>query len=106
MFVIWLANVASDRSLARWQSDETSATSQQPSELDVLPEVPYGPFVRHLVSVSREYPASDASGLREYVETIRRLLDETPQKGISEPPAPIEGRSRLLPARSGSSSYS
>jgi hypothetical protein len=106
VFVIWLANVASDSSLARWQSDETSATSQQPSEIEVLPEMPYGPFMRYMASANRKLPAVDASGLRHYVETVRRLLDEAPQNDVSKPTAPFKGRSRLYPDRSGLGSYS
>ncbi|MFC1636582.1 hypothetical protein ACFL5Z_17255 [Planctomycetota bacterium] len=106
MFVVWLTNVSSDSSLARWQSDETSATSQQPPEIEVLPEMPYGPFVRYMASANRKVPAADASRLRHYVETVRRLLDEVQQNDVSKPTAPFKGRSRLYPDRSSPNSYS
>ena len=106
VFVIWLANVASDSSLARWQVGGPSITSQQPSELDLFPEMPDGPFVRHLTSISRKYPATDASGLRHYIETVRRLLDEAQQNSASKSSLPLEDTSRLLPGRSSLNSYS
>jgi hypothetical protein len=106
VFIVWLTNFSSDYSMARWQTRRLTPTNQKPSELDVLPEMPYGPFVRYLASVSRELPASDASGLRDYVETVRRLLDEAPQDEVLKPLAPTGSRSRLLPGRSNPSSYS
>lgn len=106
VFVIWLANFYSDYTVARWQTSGPSETSQQPSELEVLPEIPYAPFVRHHAAINREYPATDASELRHYVEALRRLLDETQQNRVTNLPTPIEGRSRLLPERSNPSSYS
>lgn len=106
VFVIWLAHCFSDYSVARWQVGGPSTTSQQPSELDLFPEMPDGPFVRHLTSISRKYPATDASGLRHYIETVRRLLDEAQQNSASKSSLPLEDTSRLLPGRSSLNSYS
>lgn len=104
--MIWLANISAGYSVARWQAGEVSATRQQSFEIDVFPDMPYNPFVRHLASTSREYPSTDGSGLREYIETIHRLLDETPKNDASNPPDPVKGRSRLLLDFSDSRSYS
>jgi hypothetical protein len=104
--VIWLANLSSDCSVARWQAGRGSATIQPSSESDVLPELPYSPFVRHLALSSREWPATDASGWRGYMETVRLLLNEARKNEMSETPAPPEERSRLLPDQSILSSYS
>ena len=104
--MIWLANFSSDYSLARWQSVKTSVTRQQRSELDVLSEMPYGPLAGRFTSANRKLPATDASGLHYYIEMVRKLLDEAPQNGVSNPPDPTKGRSRLLPARSNPRSYS
>jgi hypothetical protein len=106
VFVIWLAHCFSDYSVARWQRGGASTTSQQPSELDLFPEMPYAPSVRHLTSISRKYPATDASGLRHYIETMHRLLEETRQNEISNPTDPAGSRSRLHPDRTNSRSYS
>jgi len=104
--VVWIANISSDNSVARWQTSAPLATRQQPSELEVLPEMPYGPFVKHLTSIRRGLPATNGSGLRRYVETVRKLLDEVQQNDASKPTAPIGGRSRVYPDRSRSISYS
>ena len=104
--VIWLANLSSDCSVARWQAEGGSATIQPSSESEVLPELPYGPFVRNLALTSREWPATDASIWRGYMETVRLLLNEARKNEMSETPAPTEERSRLLPDQSILNSYS
>lgn len=106
VFVIWLANCSSDYALAQWRSGGLSIASQQPSNLDELTEMPYSPLARRLVSADRKPSMADASALRSYTEAVRRILDETQQNGVSKPPAPAEGRSRLLPTQSGFNSYS
>ena len=106
VLMIWLAKVSASYSVARWQDGEPSATHQQAFKIDVLPDIPHGPFMKHLVSVGCKSPVIDGSGLREYVETVRRLLDETLKNDVSNPPDPIKGRSRLLLDFSDSRSYS
>ncbi|HUT47262.1 MAG TPA: hypothetical protein VMX36_13340 [Sedimentisphaerales bacterium] len=106
VFIIWLANCSSDYALARWQSDGLEVAHQQPPDLDTLPEIHYSPLARHLVSTGRKPSITDASALRSYAETVRRVLDEAQQNGVSKPPAPVEGRSLLLPTQPGLNSYS
>ena len=106
VFVIWLANCSSDYALARWQSGGLPVAHQKPSDLDALPEIHYSPLARHLVSTGRKPSITNASALRNYAETVLRILDEAQQNGVSKPSAPVEGRSRLLPTQSGFNSYS
>jgi len=106
VFVIWLTNCSSDYALARWQSGGLPVAYQKPSDLDALPEISYSPLARHLVSASRKPSMTDASVLRNYAETVLRILDEAQQNGISKPSAPVEGRSRLLPTQPGINSFS
>ena len=106
VLVIWLTNCSSDYALARGQSGDLPVAHQKPSDLDALPEISYSPLARHLVSVSRKSSMTDASALRNYAETMLRILDEAQQNGISKPPAPVEGRSRLLPTQPRFNSYS
>ena len=106
VFVIWLTNYSSDCALARFQPGELEVAYQQPSNLDELTEMPYSPLARRLVSSGRKSSMADASALRSYTENIRRILDEAQQNGISKPPAPVEGRSRLLPTQPRFNSYS
>jgi len=103
VLVIWLANVTSDYSVARWKTSGSSEVRQQLPELENLPEIS---SVKHLTSISRRFPAIDGSGLHHYIETVRKLLDEAPQNDDSNPPDPAKGRSRLLPDRFRLSSYS
>ena len=106
VFIIWLTNCSSDYVLARWRIGGLSVTSHQSPDLDALPEIPYSPLARHLVSTGRKPSITDASALRNYAETVRRVLDEAQQNGVSKPPAPVEGRSCLLPTQPGFNSYS
>ncbi len=106
VFVIWLANCSSDYALARWQSGDLPVAHQKPSNLDELLEIHYGPLARHLVSTGRKPSITNASALRNYAETMLLILDEAQQNGVSKPPAPTEGRSRLLQTQPGFNSYS
>ena len=106
VFVIWMTNYSSDYALAQWQSVGPTVAHQQPPDLDSLTEIPYNPFARGLVTTSRKPSMIDASALRNYAETVRRVLDESQQNGVSKPPAPVEGRSRLFPKQPAFNSYS
>ena len=99
MFVIFIANYFSDLTLAHWWSGSVPITRLQPPDLDVLPEMPYSSFVRHLVSVNRRPSITDASALRDYAERLRQALQETQQNGASNEQVPNGGRSRLFPAK-------
>jgi hypothetical protein len=106
VLIIWLANSSSDYALARWRSGGSQVAHQQLLDLDTLPEIPYGPLARGLVSSSRIPSITDASALRSYTETVRNVLDEMKQNEVSKPPAPAEGSSRLFPSQSDLNSYS
>jgi hypothetical protein len=104
--IIWLANYSSDCALAQWQSEKFPAITEQPSGLESLLDIPYGPFVRRLVSVNRWSSVIDASALNDHAEALRHILDETQQRSITRPPAPAGGRSLLIPNPSSNNSYS
>jgi len=106
VFVIWLTNCSSDYAVARWRSGGLEIAHQQSLDPDALPEIPYNPLVRHLVSTSRKPSITEASALRSYAERMLLILDEAQQNGASKPPTPAEGRSYLLPTQSGHDSYS
>jgi hypothetical protein len=106
VFVIWLANSSSDYALLRWQPRRIQVEYRQTPNLDTLTEIPYSPIARKLVTTGRSSPMTDASALRNYTETMLNILDEAQQNGVSKPPAPAEGRSRLLPKQPGLNSYS
>ena len=101
--IVWLANYSSDRALGRWRSVNVLAATEQPADIDALPELPYGPFARRLVSVNRRSLVIDTSSLSDHVERVRQVLDEAMQNGAS---SPTGGRSRLIPDQAGANSYS
>jgi len=104
--IIWLANYTSDYSLDQWSFGLVRTASQRPAEIEALPEMPYGPFVRRLVSDNRRSSMIDASALNDHAEALRQVLDEIRQNGIAEPPAPTGDRSLLIPNPSSDNSYS
>jgi len=106
VLIVWLANLSSDYTLARWRPAGASVVAQRPTDFDALPEMPYGPFARRMVLVDRKSPVIDASALSDYAENMRRVLDQTQRSGVSIPPVPPGGSSRLVPGRAGANSYS
>ncbi len=106
VFIIWLANFSSDYTLAKWRPGGAPVTGQQPIDFDTLPEMPYGPFAKHLAAVDRRSPVIDASALSDYAETVRKLLDETSQNGVPAPAVQPGDSSRLVPDRADARSYS
>jgi len=106
VFIIWLTNCSSDYLMVRWQSRGSKIANQQRSDLDALMEIPYSPLAKHLVSAGRRPSMTDASALRNYAETVRRILSEPQQNGSSKPRAPGENSSILLPKQPCLNSYS
>jgi hypothetical protein len=85
VLIIWLANCSSDLALGRWRSANVLAAIEQPADIDALPELPYGPFARRLVSINRRSLGIDTSSLSDHVEKVRQILDEARQNGASSP---------------------
>ena len=106
VFIVWLAGFYSDYTLARWRSDGPSIARARPDVLDALPEMPYGPFAKHLAAVDRRSPVIDASALSNYAETVRKLLDETGDSAVPTPAIQPGDSSRLVPDRVDIISYS
>jgi hypothetical protein len=104
VLIIWLANCSSDLTLAKWSSGAVHMVSQRPSDIEALPEMPYGPFVRRLACLNRRSSVIDASALKDRIEALRHVLDEAQWDGPTKPPVPTEGRSRLIPNPSSANS--
>jgi hypothetical protein len=94
--IIWLANYYNRCTLAQWQSVKFPPAIEQHHDQESLPEIPYGPFVRRLVSVNRRSFIIDASALKEHVETLRLILNEVQQSSTTKPSIPTGGRSSLI----------
>ncbi len=99
VLIVWLADYSGDYMLAQWSPGAVQVGSQQPTDIEVLPEMPYSPFVRRLALVGRRLSAIDASALTSHLETLRHILDEALQGGSAKPQGPAGGRSRLIPDR-------
>ncbi|MBW7990966.1 MAG: hypothetical protein FVQ84_13250 [Planctomycetes bacterium] len=106
VLIISIANFSSDHALERWNPGDVPATKEQPPDLEILPDMPYRPFVKRMLSVNRRPSMTDDSALRDYLERVRQVLNEMQQNGISNQPVPDGGRSRLFPAQPDSDSYS
>ncbi|MHC4323376.1 MAG: hypothetical protein ACYSUX_03790 [Planctomycetota bacterium] len=106
VFIVWLTNCSSEYALARWQSGGFPVLYKQILDSDSLPEMPYSPLSRHLVSTGRKPSITDASAFRNYADTVLRILDEAQQNGILKSQAPAEGRSSLHRTQPGINSYS
>jgi len=96
MLMVSLANYCADHVPAGRQSYEFAASIAETPELDDWLQMPGSSLVRHLTNKpSARSPAT----LREHMEKVRQILDESE---TTEPPdagAPAEYKSRLLPAR-------
>ena len=106
IIIIWLANYSSDITLAKWQSVKFPAAAEQSPDLESLPEIPYGPFVRRMVSVNRRASTIDASVLSDHIGALQNILDEAQQTNTAAPSAPPDGTSHLISNPPNSSSYS
>ena len=106
VLIISIANFSSDQALEKWIPGNVLATKEQPLDLEILPEIPYRPFVRHTVSINRKPSINNASALRDYTERVRQVINEMQQNGASNGQVPDGGRSRLFPAQPLSDSYS
>jgi len=106
VLIISLTNLYNEHTLKRWHSKDDVITSKQSHDLETLSDIPYRPFIRHLVSVSRKPSITDASTLREYTERFKQAFNETQQNGASNEKIPDGGRSRLFKVQADSGYYS
>jgi len=106
VLIISIANFSNDHALERWLPIDAQATKEQSPDLEIMSDMPYRPFVRHLVSINRKPSITNASALRDHAERVRQILNEMQQNGASNQPVPDGGRSRLFPAQPVSDSYS
>lgn len=103
MLIVSLTNYSSERALEKWRSGESLPVS---AEYETPAEMPYGTFAKNLAAVSRKPSAINASALRDYIETVRRAIDESRESGTPVSPTPAGGSSRLSPGMRGAGSRS
>jgi len=73
--------------------------------METLPEIPYRPFERNLISVSHKPSITDAS-LRDYTKRFQQILNEMQQNGSSNGQEFNGGRSHLFKVQPDSGYYS
>jgi hypothetical protein len=106
VLIISISNFSSDYTLKQWHPGNIRIIREHVPDLETLPDMPYRPFVRHLVSVNRKPSITDASALHDYAERVRQILKETQQNGASNGQVPDGGRSLLFDVQPGSDYYS
>jgi hypothetical protein len=106
VLIISITNFSNDRALKGWYPRDIRTTREQIPKHEILPDMPYRPFVRHTVSVNRKPSITNASALRDYTERVRQVLNEMQQNGASNQSVPDGGRSRLFPTQPVFDSYS
>jgi hypothetical protein len=106
VLIISITNFSSNQALEKWSHGDIMATREQPPDLEILQDMPYRPFVRHMISINRKPSITNASALRDYTERVHQVLNDMQQNGASDEQVPDGGRSRLFPAQSVSDSYS
>ena len=104
MLIVSCANYFSTQAVAPWQAGRPVAARSVSASSEDTSEMPYSPFVRHLIATCGA-PASDASALLDYIQNVRKTLDGAEENNAAEGSGPGEHESRLLPAGSKIDSY-
>ena len=104
MLIVSCANYFSAAAVAPWQAGRPVTIRMEAAIFEDMPEMPYSPFVRHLIATLR-MPAHDASVLLDYFQSVRKTLDGAEQDDAADGSGPSEHESRLLPAGSKIDSY-
>ena len=106
VLVVSLAHVFSHRVAGQWRPGESRTTSGKPADLNDPLMTNYGDFVKHMAVSNYRPPGAGALMLRNYVEQVREMLEETQPNGDTGQPTPTPGRSRLIPISSPTKSWS
>ncbi|MCL5280134.1 MAG: hypothetical protein M1376_09530 [Planctomycetes bacterium] len=104
VLIVSCANYFSRAAVAPWQAGRPGTVRMQTAHFEDTPEMPYSPFVRHLIATSGA-PAHDASALLNYFQSVRKTLERAEPDEPADGSGPGERESRLLPAGSKIDSY-
>jgi hypothetical protein len=105
VLIVSCADYYSVRTVAPWQAGRPVATRMETADYEDMPEMPYSPFVRHLIATCGA-PARDASALLDYVQSIRKTLDGAEQDDAADESSLSGPESRLRPMGSKVNWYS
>jgi hypothetical protein len=104
VLIVSSANYFSTAAVAPWQASRPVTIRMEAANSEDMPEMPYSPFVRHLIATSGA-PAHDASVLLDYFQNVRKTLDGAEQDEAADGSGPGDQESRLLPAGAKIDSY-
>lgn len=104
VLIVACANYYSVQTVAPWQAGRPVAARMESARFEDMPEMPYSPFVRHLIATCGA-PARDASAVLDYLQSVRKTLDGAEQEDAADGSGPSEHESRVLPAGSKIDSY-
>jgi hypothetical protein len=103
VLIVSCANYFSATAVAPWQAGRPGAGRMQAAHFEDTPEMPYSPFVRHLIATSGT-PAQDASALLDYFQSVRKTLeraepDEAADGSGPGDPEGLEGKIGIMEHR-------
>jgi hypothetical protein len=104
VLIVSSANYFSAAAVAPWQANRPVTVRVEAAHFEDMPEMPYSPFVRHLIATSGA-PGHDASALLNYFQSVRKTLEGAEQDDAADASGPDERESRLLPAGAKIDSY-
>ena len=105
VLIVSCANLFSRQAVVRWRADRPAVTRPPTADFGEMWEVPYSPFVQHLVAVRRS-SERNPSTLSDYFERLRGAFDETePPMNDEDGSDPTGSRSRLIPPGSSAASH-
>jgi hypothetical protein len=93
VLIVSCANYFSRAAVAPWQAGRPGALRMQAAHFEDTPEMPYSPFVRHLIATSGA-PAHDAAALLNYMQSVRKTLEGAEQDESADGSGPGERESR------------
>ena len=96
VIIVSITNFYNEHVLKRWQFKDNSTLNKQVNDLETLSDIPYRPFVRHLISISRKPSNIDASAFRDYTKRLQQVLNEMQQNGSPNKQMLDGERSRLF----------
>jgi hypothetical protein len=99
VLIVSCADYFSARAVATWQAGRPGAARMTLADSEDMPEMPYSPFVQHLIATCGS-PAQDAAALLDYLQRSRQTLDGAEQDEAADGSGPSEHESRLFPAGS------
>jgi hypothetical protein len=100
VLIVSCAKYFSTAAVAPWQAGRPGTVRMQAARFEDMPEMPYSPFVRHLIATSGA-PAHDAAALLDYFQSVRKTLEGAEQDEAADGSGPgdpegLEGKIGIM----------